>query len=333
MINSQKYFIGVDIGTSGVKALLINSLGDIVFTAYREYSISNPKPLWSEQNPDEWWDATVVCLSELIKESGINSSDISSLGLTGQMHGLVILDKNKKVLRPCIMWNDQRTINECNYISNKIGIEKIIKLTGNQVLTGFTAPKLLWVKENEQQIYKNIKHVLLPKDYIRFKLTGVLASDVSDASGTSLFNVKERRWSTEIISILDIDNDWLPSLYESQEIIGKVIEEASALTGLKVGLPVIAGAGDQAAGGIGTGAIENGITSVVLGTSGVVFSNSDNYIYDNDGRLHSFCHAVKNSWHLMGVTLSAAGSLKWFSEKLSFLKKKILIMESKIRMK
>lgn len=321
MINSQKYFIGVDIGTSGVKALLIDSLGEIVFTAYKEYLISNPKPLWSEQNPDEWWDATVICLTKLIKESGINSSDILSLGLTGQMHGLVILDKNKKVLRSCIMWNDQRTINECKEISNRIGIEKIIKLTGNQVLTGFTAPKLLWVKENEPQIYKNIKHVLLPKDFIRFKLTGVLASDVSDASGTSLFNVKERRWSTEIVSILDIDNDWLPSLYESQEIIGKVIKEASDLTGLKVGLPVIAGAGDQAAGGIGTGVIENGITSVVLGTSGVVFSNSDNYIYDNDGRLHSFCHAVKNSWHLMGVTLSAAGSLKWFSEKLSFFEK------------
>jgi len=316
MKSPNKYFIGIDIGTSGTKALLIDSIGNIVLTSYEEYLTSNLKPQWSEQDPEDWWNATVICLSRLMKDSDISAENVFGIGLTGQMHGLVILDVNKKVLRPCIMWNDQRTANECKEMNERIGTAKLISITGNKVLTGFTAPKLLWVKKNEPEIYDKVRHVLLPKDYIRFRLTGEIGIDVSDASGTSLFNVKERKWSNEIIDLMNIDKKWLPDVFESQEVVAKVNKEAGELIGLEAGIPVVAGAGDQAAGGIGTGTIKNGVTSIVLGTSGVVFSCTDKYTYDTYGRVHSFCHAVNNSWHVMGVTLSAAGSLKWFKENV-----------------
>ncbi len=309
----MNYFLGLDVGTTGAKAILVNDSGKVVGTASSGYPMFNPKPLWSEQNPEDWWKAVQISFKNIIA-GGIDPGDIKGIGLTGQMHGLVLLDKGGKVLRPCIMWNDQRTSVECEEITSKIGFENLLKITGNAVLPGFTAPKIIWVRKNEPKVYGQVEHILLPKDYIRFCLTGEFAMDVSDASGTSLLDVNKRDWSDLVLSKLDIPRSWLPPVFESTAITGKVSKEAADLTGLKAGTPVAAGAGDQAAGGIGTGTIKNGIASVVLGTSGVVFAHTDKLTIEPRGRLHSFCHASSKSWHVMGVTLSAAGSLRWLRD-------------------
>ena len=269
------YFLGIDISTTATKALLIDSNGVVLASAVTEYNFETPNPLWCEQHPNLWWDGTKNSIHIVLQKSAISPAQISGIGLTGQMHGLVLLDDKGKVLRPAILWNDQRTQSQCDEIHQRIGREKFIQITGNVALTGFTAPKILWVKENEPEIYANIAHILLPKDYIRFLLTGEYAMDKADASGTVLMDLKKRTWSTEILSYLDIPQDWMPTLYEGTQITGMVSPSAALATGLKIGTPVIAGGGDQAAQAIGVGAIKEGIVALTLGTSGVVFATVD----------------------------------------------------------
>lgn len=308
------YFIGLDVGTTGAKAVLINLAGDVISTITNSYPMQNPRPLWSEQNPEDWWSASKKSLNEIIHQNNINPEDIKGIGLTGQMHGLVTLDINNNVVYPCIIWNDQRTAEECEEITNKIGFDNLLRITGNPVLPGFTAPKVLWLKKNKPEAYSRINIIMLPKDYIRFRLTGSFCTDVSDASGTSLLNVRERKWSENILTALEIPKEWLPELLESVEESGKITKQSAQETGLQEGTIVVAGGGDQATGGIGSGATKEGDVSIVLGTSGVVFTPSDKFRIEPNGKLHAFCHAVPGKWHLMGVTLSAAGSFKWYKE-------------------
>ena len=315
------YFIGIDIGTTGAKALLMDLNGVVVTTATNEYPMYIPNPLWAEQNPDDWWNAVCKSIKNVLAQGKIKVNDVKGIGLTGQMHGLVTLDEYGKVLYPCIMWNDQRTAEECNQITEKIGFNELLSITGNQVLPGFTAPKILWLRKNRPDIYTKIKKVLLPKDYIRFKLTNEFFTDVSDASGTSLLNVKERKWSKEILEKLSIHFEWLPEVVESVSQTGRITKEAALLTGLSEGIPIFAGGGDQAAGAVGAGAVKEGIISIALGTSGVVFTHSDNYRIEPEGKLHAFCHSVTNKWHLMGVTLSAAGSFRWYRDTFTYEEK------------
>jgi xylulokinase len=249
--------------------------------------------------------------------ANVDGSEVAGIGLTGQMHGLVLLDEHGKVLRPAILWNDQRTQTQCDEIHQRIGKERFIQITGNVALTGFTAPKILWVAQNEPEIYRQVKHVLLPKDYIRFKLTDAFAMDKADGAGTVLFDLKERNWSPEILSALEIDPNWMPPTYEGPEITGRVTPEAAQLTGLLTGIPVVAGGGDQAAQAVGVGAVEPGIIRLTVGTSGVVFATTPSPLIEPEGRLHAFCHAVPGMWHFMGVMLSAAGSLQWYHDTLA----------------
>jgi xylulokinase len=297
--------------------MLLDEKGNMVGVASYEYAFQTPYLLWSEQDPELWWTGTINSIRELIKRFQIIPGDVNGIGLTGQMHGLVLLDESGKVLRPSILWNDQRTQEQCYQIQNIFGREKLIQLTGNDALTGFTAPKILWVKENEPHIFKKVKHILLPKDYIRFRLTGEYATDKAGASGTLLFDIKKRDWSQEVIETLSINKEWLPQSFEGTEITGKISVEAADLTGLLKETPVVSGAGDQAAQAIGVGAVEEGIFSVTLGTSGVVFASTNQPSIEADGRLHSFCHGVPERWHLMGVMLSAAGSLRWFHDEFA----------------
>jgi xylulokinase len=315
------HFIGLDVGTSGAKGLLIDLQGRVVGSATEEYPMAIPKPLWAEQNPDDWWRASVVVLRRLVADANIDRDDIKGIGLTGQMHGLVLLDSNGSVLRPCIMWNDQRTATQCADITQKIGADRVIELTGNQILPGFTAPKIVWVRENEPNVYEKIAHILLPKDYLRYRLSGDFMTEVSDAAGTSLLDVRARRWSEHMLSALEIPREWLPPVVESFHVTGKLSASAAREIGLKEGVPIGAGGGDQAAGAVGTGVVRQGVVSVTIGTSGVVFAHSDNYTFEPRGKLHAFCHSVPNAWHLMGVTLSAGGSLRWLRDSLGELEK------------
>jgi len=310
----DELLLGIDVGTSGLKALLINTKGSVIASATSEYRTMSPKYLWSEQNPEDWWSACCDSIWEVLTKSNSTVEQVCGIGLTGQMHGLVLLNADGEVLRPCILWNDQRTALQCERINKKIGHEKLLQITGNPVLAGFTAPKILWVREEEPEIYTQIKHILLPKDYIRYRLSGEFATDLSDASGTSLLDVGCRTWAEEIIQNLGLSKEWLPTLYESIEMTGKVSSKAAESTGLLPGIPIFAGAGDQAAGAVGCGAVEPGVISVVLGTSGVIFAPSGRWSYEKEGRLHAFCHAVPGTWHFMGVTLSAAGSLRWYRD-------------------
>lgn len=290
-------FLGVDVGTTGAKALLVDAHGNVKASATHEYPMLHPRPLWAEQDPKEWWEAAQRSIAQ------VADGHVEAVGLTGQMHGLVLLDAKGEVLRPCIMWNDQRTEAQCADISAKTDV---LSLTGNRVLPGFTAPKIVWVREHEPDVYARIAKVLLPKDYVRYRLTGEFFTDVSDASGTSLFDVQRRAWSDEMLDALEIPRAWLPEVTESAEVSAKV------RGGPLDGTSVVGGAGDQAAQAVGAGAVQEGIVSVTLGTSGVVFAASDSYRMDP--RLHSFCHAVRDKWHLMGVMLSAAGSLRWYRD-------------------
>jgi len=310
------FLLGIDIGTSGTKTLLIDSQGGVVASATVEYPMDTPRPLWCEQDPEDWWQAAVQSIRQVLSTSGINKTEIAGVGLSGQMHGLVLLDAQGQVLRPCIMWNDQRTGAECQWIMDKVGRQRFLELTANLALPGFTAPKIIWTRNHEPEVYARIAKVLLPKDYVRYRMTGEYVTEVSDASGTVLLNVGKRQWSDEVLKELDIPAEWMPTCVESPEITGHVTAAVAEATGLPVGLPVIGGGGDQAASGVGTGIVEPGLVSVTMGTSGVVFAYTDQPSRDVDGRLHTFCHAVPGKWHVMGVTLAAGGSFRWLRDTL-----------------
>ena len=313
---ADKVLLGIDIGTSGSKALLVDPDGNVLASATGDYPMFTPRPLWAEQNPQDWWAATVTAVRGVLQSAGVRPEQVAGVGLTGQMHGLVLLDNRGEVLRPCIMWNDQRTGAQCEAITEKIGPQGLLQLIANPVLPGFTAPKIVWVREHEPDVYSRIAHVLLPKDYIRYRLTGALATEVSDASGTALLNVEGRGWSEEMLAALDIPAGWIPECHESTVPTAAISAQAASETGLKVGTPVVGGGGDQAAQAVGSGIIEQGTISVTLGTSGVVFAATDRFLLEPEGRLHAFCHAVPGQWHLMGVMLSAAGSLRWYRDVL-----------------
>ena len=313
------YVLGIDIGTSGTKTILFDEKGVDISSASKEYPLYQPQIGWAEQKPEDWWDAVVVTISAAIKKSGVNISDIKGIGLSGQMHGLVMLDSEGKVLRPSIIWCDQRTTVECNEITDLVGAERLIEITANPALTGFTASKIMWVKKHEPEIYAKTHKILLPKDYIRFMLTGEFCTEVSDASGMQLLDIPNRKWSDEVLEKLQIDKNLLGVVYESQEVTGSVNKTAAQLTGLKEGTKVVGGAGDQAAGAIGNGIVRPGTVSSTIGTSGVVFAHTDKITIDKKGRVHTFCHAVPGAWHIMGVTQAAGLSLKWFKDNLCAL--------------
>ncbi|MGB1287485.1 MAG: xylulokinase [Aggregatilineales bacterium] len=311
------YFMGLDISTTGAKALIIDEAGNVIASESTPQPISQPKPLWSEQNPSDWWDGMVTAIQAAIAASKLSGDDISAIGLTGQMHGMVMMDADGAVLRPAMLWNDGRTQAQCDTMTEKIGFERLIELTGNRALTGFTAPKILWVRDHEPEIFAKAAHILLPKDYIRYMLTGDYATDLAGAAGTSLLNVAERAWSQEVLDALEIPREWMPKVHEGTEITGYITEKIADLTGLKAGTPVVGGGGDQAAGAVGMGAVTPEIIGVTVGTSGVVFAPLADYAYEPDGRLHAFCAAVPGTWHFMGVMLSAAGSLQWYRDTLA----------------
>ncbi len=311
----MSYLLGLDVSTTGSKALIIDETGAVVASHTTPHPLSQPYPLWSEQDPADWWNGMVASIRTVL--DGIDASAIKGIGLTGQMHGLVCLDDAGAVLRPAILWNDQRTQAECDAITETIGAKRLIELTGNRALTGFTAPKILWVRNHEPDVYARIAHVLLPKDYIRFKLTGDYHTDLAGAAGTLLLNVAERQWSDVMLDALDIPRAWMPKVHEGPQITGTVSAEAADLTGLQAGTPVVGGGGDQSAQATGVGAVEPGIVALTVGTSGVVFAPLASYAYEPDGRLHAFCHAVPGQWHFMGVMLSAAGSLQWYRDTLA----------------
>ena len=308
-------FIGVDIGTSGTKAIAINMNGELLASAHREYPLHSPKPNWAEQDTDDWRTAALEVLTELA--SNVTPTNIAAIGLTGQMHGSVFLDAQNRVLRPALLWCDQRTAPQCDAITQKAGGEAaLVEMVANPALTGFTAPKILWLRDNEPDIFEKTKKVLLPKDYIRLVLTGEHATDVADASGTLLFDVRNRCWHTGLMSLLGLDPDLMPRAFEGPEITGTLRPDIAALTGLPAGIPIVAGGGDQAAGGVGCGIVRSGVVSSSLGTSGVVFAFADKVTADPRGRVHTFCHAVPGKWHVMGVMLSAGGALQWFRNTL-----------------
>jgi len=314
---SDAYFLGIDVSTTGSKALLIDSAGSVMAVASSPHTLSTPRPLWSEQDPREWWQATTNSIRAVLKETAIDPAAIKAIGLTGQMHGLVLLDAAGEVLRPAILWNDQRTQVQCDEIHRRFGMEAFIQISGNAALTGFTAPKILWVAENEPQVYARARHVLLPKDYIRYRLTSEYAMDKADGSGTILFDLKQRDWSEELLAGCNIPAEWMPHTFEGPEFTGSVSATAAFETGLAIGTPVAAGGGDQAAQAVGVGAVEPGIIGLTVGTSGVVFATTPSALIEPQGRLHAFCHAVPGMWHFMGVMLSAAGSLQWYHDTLA----------------
>lgn len=312
----MKYLLGIDIGTSGTKTVLFDTTGNVVASSTKEYPLYTPQNGWAEQDPMDWWHATRDTIKEVITLSKVDSEHIVGIGLSGQMHGLVMLDEKGQVIRNAIIWCDQRTSKQCEEINQLVGKERHIEIAANPPLTGFTASKILWVRENERENYDRCKHILLPKDFIRYKLTGVFATEVSDASGMGLLDVEKRCWSDEILEKLSIDKKLLAKVYESQEVTGTVTEEVAALTHLKPGTIVVGGAGDNAAAAVGTGVVSDGKAFVTIGTSGVVFAHTSKINIDPKGRVHTFCAAVPGTWHVMGVTQAAGLSLRWFKEQM-----------------
>ncbi len=318
----MKVVLGLDISTTGAKALLVDVAGQVVAQHTTPQPISHPYPLWSEQNPADWWGGMVTSIRAVMAQFAalapeVGPHEIVGIGLTGQMHGLVCLNVKGEVLRPAILWNDQRTQAECDWITAQVGSKRLIELTGNRALTGFTAPKVIWIRNHEPDVYDQIAHILLPKDYIRFKLTGDYHTDLAGASGTLLLDVKNRQWSEEVLAAIDIPLAWLPKVHEGTQQTGRVNAAAANETNLPADVPVLGGGGDQAAGAIGVGATAPGIIGLTLGTSGVVFAPLGDYAYEPEGRLHAFCHALPNQYHFMGVMLSAAGSLQWYHDTLA----------------
>ncbi len=315
---SNRYWLGLDVGTSGSRALLVDASGRVrhAFTAPHK-DMQMAKPLWAEQDPDDWWRASQAAIRGVLLRAGVDGTSVAGVGVTGQMHGLVLLDAHNAVIRPALIWCDQRSQKQVDFVNAKLGRDAVLRSTANPMLTGFTLPKLLWVRDNEPDKFAQIRHILLPKDYARFQLTGEYATDVSDASGTGLFDVTHRRWSQEMVSSLGLDAAMLPRAYESSEISGTVTEDAARATGLIAGTPVVAGAGDQAASAIGNGIVEPGTVSCTIGTSGVVFAYLEKPAYDPEGRVHTFCHAIPGVWHVMGVTQGAGLSLQWFRNRFA----------------
>jgi xylulokinase len=305
--------LGLDIGTTGARALAVDESGQVLASASAEYPLYSPRPGWTEQHPEDWWQATRKVLASV---AAALPGQVASLGLTGQMHGAVFLDSEDSVIRPALLWNDQRTESQCTQITNRLGRDRLMAIAGNPALTGFQAPKLLWLREIEPANYRRIAHVLLPKDYIRLRLTGEFATDASDASGTLLLDLRERKWSAEILEALEVPRDWLPTVYEGPEETGRLRADVSNELGLPAGTPIAAGGGDNAAAAVGCGIVEVGLASSSIGTSGVLFAYTPQFMPDPSGRLHAFCHAVPDAYHLMGVTLSAGGSLRWWRHVL-----------------
>jgi xylulokinase len=311
------HVLGIDASTTATKAVLIDAAGNVRGAGVSEYGFDVPRPLWSEQEPRLWWDGAVAAIRSVLASTSVPGGDVVAVGLTGQMHGAVVLDGGGQVLRPAILWNDQRTAAECDVIRAAVGAERLVAITGNDALTGFTAPKLVWIRDHEPAVWGRIAHVLLPKDYVRLRLTGEYALDKADGSGTILFDLAARDWSGEILGALEIDPAWLPPTFEGPAVTGAITSEAAAATGLRAGTPVVAGGGDQAANGVGVGAVGPGTIALSLGTSGVIFAATDRPLFEPRGRVHAFCHAVPERWHMMSVMLSAAGSLRWFRDALA----------------
>jgi xylulokinase len=316
-MSARALLLGIDVSTTGAKALLVDETGRVISSATNPLSLSTPYPLWSEQDPHEWWLASAQSIRQSLAQAGASGEAVRAVGLTGQMHGLVLLDSENRVLRPAILWNDQRTGDECDEITRLVGFERLLQITGNKALTGFTAPKILWVRRHEPEVYQRVAHVLLPKDYLRFCLTGEYATDKADGAGMMLFDLRGRDWSLPLLDTLQIPKSWLPKTYEGPEITGSITPQAAQATGLKAGTPVVGGGGDQAAQAVGVGAVTPGIVALTLGTSGVVFASTQEPFIERQGRLHAFCHSVPMTWHLMGVMLSAAGSLQWYRDTLA----------------
>lgn len=313
----MSHVLGIDVSTTATKALLMDREGGVVASGVSTYSYDMPRPMWTEQDPRVWWEATCSAVRSALEQSDVSAHEIDAVGLTGQMHGSVLLDQAGAAVRPAILWNDQRTAAECDEIRRRVGRERLIAITGNDALTGFTAPKLLWVSNHEPGNWERVSTILLPKDYVRFRLTGTRAVDVAGGSGTILFDLAKRTWSPEMLDALGIDAGLCPPTFEGPEITGKVSSDGASATGLVEGTPVVAGGGDQSANAVGVGAIETGVTALSLGTSGVVFATSHGPAVDPESRVQAFCHAVPGRWHMMGVMLSAAGSLRWLRDALA----------------
>ncbi len=306
--------LGIDVGTGGTRAVLVSEDGAVLASSTSEHApFTSPQTAWAEQDPEDWWRAA----QEAIQATGVDPKQITGVGLTGQMHGAVLLDEHGAVLRPAIIWCDQRTDEQCAWITEKVGAKRLLELTCNPALNNFTLTKMLWVRQHEPEIWKKVRHVLLPKDYVRFRLSGEYAIDVADASGTLMLDVTHRRWSDELLGLVDIDKSLLPKVFESPEVCAKISSHAESLTGIPAGTPIVAGAGDQAAGAIGMGITRPGAVSVTLGTSGVVFAATDAPSLDPGGRLHTFCHAIPGRWHVMGVTQAAGLSLRWIRDQFA----------------
>lgn len=313
----MSYYLGIDIGTSGTKTLLMNPAGKVLAEANATYPLHHPHPLWSEQDPEDWWKATAKTVRAVVRQSKIKPGSVAAIGLSGQMHGSVFLDKSDKVIRPAILWNDQRTAAECDEIEQRAGGRAaLIRMVANPALTGFTSPKVLWLRRHEPQKFERTRKILLPKDEIRRRMTGEYATDVSDASGMLLFDVARRRWSKELLDRLDLDIDLFARCYESQEVTGKLTATAARQLGLTTDCLVVGGAGDCAANAVGTGVVSSGVLSTSIGTSGIMFVHSDEPKIDPLGRLHTFCHAVDGKWHMMGVSLTGGGAMQWFVNRL-----------------
>ena len=313
----MSHYLGIDIGTSGTKTLLVDQKGVVLAEANAEYPLHQPKPGWTEQDPEDWWKATVKTVRAVIKKAKLKPSDVRAIGLSGQMHGSVFLDQNDKVIRRALLWNDQRTANECDEITSAAGSRKqLIKMVANPALTGFQAPKVLWLRNHEKRNFDRLAKVLLPKDEIRRRLTGDYVTEVSDASGTLFLDVVRRKWSKKLLGKLDLDTDLLPRVVESDEVTGTLLPSVAKQLGLTTDCKVVGGAGDCAAGAVGNGVVRKGILSTSIGTSGVMFVHSDEPQYDAAGRLHTFCHAVNGKWHMMGVNLTSGGSLQWWVDSV-----------------
>ena len=307
----MKFLIGIDLGTSGTKTVLFNEEGAVISSATEEYPLYQPNNGWAEQDPADWWNACIVTLKKVLADSKVNPGDIAGIGFSGQMHGLVMLDEHGEVIRNSIIWCDGRTADECAEIMKKVGESRLVEITANFALTSFTAGNILWVRNHEPENYKQCRHILLPKDYIRYKLTGKFGMEASDASGMNMLDIKTRQWSDEVLKKLEIAPELLPEVKESSDIAGYITPEASELTGLKVDTPVVYGGGDNAAAAIGTGVVEKGKAFITIGTSGVLFAHADSVAIDSGGRVNTFCAAVPNGWTVFGCTLAAGMSLQW----------------------